>query len=79
MIYAYTITICKLNGDVVAQSCSKGISCSETFQPQGSLSVTKTEGAGEETDEVSRGRNVSLQFNPLLCDCSNNVPIQLNA
>ena len=44
IICAYTITICKLNGgDVVAQSCSKGISCSETFQRRGSLSVTKTE------------------------------------
>ena len=29
--------------DVVAQSRSKGISCSETFHPRGSLLVTKTE------------------------------------
>ena len=30
-----------LNGDIVEQSHSKGVNCSETFQPRGSSSVTK--------------------------------------
>ena len=40
----------KPNGDVVEQSCSKKVYCSETFRPLGSLSVTK------------RDQNVSLQL-----------------
>ena len=44
----------KPNGDVVEQSYSKKVNCSEMFQPPGSLSVTK------------RDQNVSLQLTPNL-------------
>ena len=59
----------KVNGDVVEQSCSKGVNCRETFWPWGSLSVTQL-WLSFVIDKDPRGWNVSLQFTPLLCDCS---------
>ena len=52
-------TALKLNGDVVEQSRSKGVNCSETFLPRGF----------HMTDKDFRGRNISLA-----CDCSPTSP-----
>ena len=49
----------KRNWDVVEQSRSNGVNCSETLWPRGSVSH------GFVTVE-----DVSLYFTPLLCDCS---------
>ena len=49
------ISLLFLNRDVVEQSHSKGVNCSEVFRPRGSSSVTRL-------NEDHWGWNVSLQF-----------------
>ena len=58
-------------GDVVEQSPSEGVNCSEMFQPRQSFVSQNC----FVTDEDPQGRCVSLQFTPLLCDCSTTSPI----
>ena len=47
----------------------KGVNCSETFRPRGSLCQSQNSFV---TDETPRGRNVSS----LLCHCSTRLPFE---